>query len=175
MPKRRLSPAGPFQIDSVVDLAALAAIGGPRPTNGDLIWVSKLPRPFLFDATPGPGVPGQVVPTTDGLGVYRSVNGFSNGASFWTSRTDWHIDAGAGTIEGDGSAAEPLSSWSELVTRIAGQQLGPGTKVTIHGPLSEVVDYSHLIQDPTVGGVLHANWADAPIAVAASLAGVVTP
>jgi hypothetical protein len=149
MPRRRLGPSGPFSLDSVANLAGLAALGASRAGAGDIVWVTSLRRPFVKDTGGGAAVPGQVVTCTDGSGVWRSMSPFSGDAGAWRTQTDWHIDAANGTVEGDGSAAHPIDSWRELLARLAGQQLQPSTSITLHTGLSETIDVSQLVPDTT--------------------------
>ena len=134
---------------SVANLAALAALSTTTAPDGTVVWVQSLARPFVRDPVLGAPIDGQVVTATGG-GSWRSLgDALSNGASPWPARTDWHINATTGTVEGTGSAASPINSWRELATRLNGQQLGAGTIVTVHGGLNEVIDASRFIPDPT--------------------------
>jgi hypothetical protein len=146
----RRGPSGQFALAATPSLAGLAALGAQQSDPGQLVWVESLGRPFLAqDGLVGAAVPGQVVHSLDGQRTWRSMSGASPLASPWRTRTDWHVDAVLGSVEGDGSAAHPVSSWLELATRLDGQQLLPGTTITLHSDLAEVVDASRLIPDPT--------------------------
>jgi hypothetical protein len=156
MPRQRLGPSGPFSLDSVANLAGLAALGASRAGAGDVVWVASLRRPFVKDTGGGVALAGQVVTCADGSGAWRSMSPFSGDAGAWRTQTDWHIDAVNGTVEGDGSAAHPIDSWRELLARLAGQQLLDGTQVSLHSSLAEVIDASGLIAPPA-GMLVSAN------------------
>lgn len=143
----RRGPSGPFDLPSTPDLASLAHLGELQVDAGQIVWVETLERPFVAAAGIAVPFPGQVVPALDGSLSWRSLSGFSPRSGPWASRTDWHIDAVAGSVEGTGSASSPLSSWAELKARLDNQQLRPGTKVTLHTSLAEVLDFSLFIQD----------------------------
>ena len=137
---------------TVPNLASLAALSVASATS-EAVWVDSLRRVFVADPTVAPAIAGQVVPASDGSGVWRSQSGFSPYAGAWTSQTVWHIDT-AGSVEGDGSAGNPISSWAELMSRLNGQQLPPGVTINLHSNLNEYIDARRLIPDPTSGIVI---------------------
>ena len=140
--------------NSVPDLASLTALSGLAAADGTVVWVDKLHRLFAKDPTASALSPGQVVASST-PGVWRSLGAaFNPKAGYWAARTDWHIDAVAGTVEGVGSAADPISSWAELMARINGQQLPPGVTISLHSDLAEYIDARALIPDPTSGVVI---------------------
>jgi len=160
----RIAPSGPFSTDSTPNLAGLAILGARQFGAGSIVWVQSLRRPFVKDAGGGVAVPGQVVTCTDGSGVWRSLTPFSEQAGYWTSRTDWHIDASSGSTEGDGSAAQPLDSWRELLARLSGQQLAPNTTINLHTSISEQLQLGSLVPDDTTSLTVTAEPAATTVA-----------
>jgi hypothetical protein len=151
-PSGPLSPASAMP-PGIVQVANLTLLGLLAPSNritdGALAYVQSLKRCFQLDRYSADApIAGQRVAATGG-GSWRSTNAFSSKAGPWTSRTDWHIDAVTGSVEGDGSASSPLSSWVELKTRLDNQQLLPGTTISIHSDLAEIIDASQFIPDQT--------------------------
>ena len=133
-------PPGVIQVPNLATLELLAP--STRVTDGCLAYVQTLKRCFELDRSSADApIAGQRVSATGG-GVWRSTSYYSPEAGPWTARTDWHIDATSGSVEGDGSASSPLSSWLELMTRLNDQQMRGLTTISLHTPLGEVIDAS---------------------------------
>ena len=143
---RRFGHAGPFDVPAEASCAALAQLGYNEADVGQIVWVENLRAPFICagDITQ-PAVPGQIVHSTDGSRLWRRLPGSTIASGYWTQRNDWHINAVNGTFEGDGSAASPISSWTELLSRLQNQQLLPSTVINLHSNLTEPVDLSLLV------------------------------
>lgn len=131
-----LSPS----VSSCRNLAEMRALRTPSIGPGSLAWVETLRGLFLLDrtATETP-LAGQRERPVDGLGLWRRLRPFWHEACPWNTRTEWYIDAVAGSVEGDGSAAQPINSWSEFQQRLGTGIVGP-TTVHVLTNLDEVLD-----------------------------------
>ena len=128
------------------NLNQLTDLRAPDVEAGSLAWVQSLRAAFVLDrsGTESP-VDGQLVAAGDGVGLWRRMRPFWRETPPWRDRTEWYIDATNGSVEGDGSAGSPISSWSEFQQRLAGGIVGR-TTVHILTDLDEVLDCETLTE-----------------------------
>lgn len=145
--RHRVAASGPFGPQPHVvfpTLSGLSAAATPPYPAGALAWVESLRRMFLLDrsATDAP-IAGQLVAAPGG-GLWRALQPWLPSTNPWKDRTEWHVNPATGSLEGEGSAADPISTFAELQARLEGRTITEAMTVYIEGNLAEICDLRSL-------------------------------
>lgn len=143
----RTGPSGPFGPEPSITVPTVSGLSAsprvPYPA-GALAWVESLRRLFVLDrsATDAP-VPGQLVAAPGG-GLWRATRPWLGGANPWAHRADWYVDPVTGSLEGDGSAGDPVNTLAEVQARLEGMRVEQDTVINVLGNTDEIADFRSL-------------------------------
>ncbi len=133
--------AATFTVDGIsTGTTQLSAIPTGALETGSVAYVETVEDEFTFDADSALTADGITI--VDGNGGGQWLRREHVGNQRWREQAEWHIDAGTGNDENDGSAGNPLASWAELRRRLGANPVIPqATEILIESDLLEVLSF----------------------------------